>query len=109
MSQKSVRDKIVVLINAGVSNMEIMKHLKVCRKMVFNVMKRYIETATTINQPVPCRSRSVYTKSVAQAVKERLQQNPLQSMRKYAKHLQKSEKSVRRIMKENLGLMAYKK
>ena len=107
MSRNTVRDKIVALKNAGVSD-KVMKQLKVCRKTVYNVMKQCYQTGTTVSKPIPDCSRSARTKNVVQAIKKRLQQNPSRSMWQTAKDLQMSERSVRRVVKEDLGFKVYR-
>ena len=107
MSRYTVRDKIVAPKNAGVSVKEVMKQLKVCRKTVFNEMKRYHQTDTTVRKPIPGRSRSARTNATVKAIKKREQRNPCRSLHQTAKSLQFSERSVRRVFKEDLGVKPY--
>lgn len=71
-------------------------------------MKRYHETGTTVNKIIPGRNRSVRTKRLVELVKKRVQRNPRRSMRQSAKDLNISQASMNRIVKEDLGLKAYK-
>ena len=71
-------------------------------------MKRFTETGTTLSKLIPGRNRSVRTRRVIEIVKKRVRRNPRRSMRKTAKELKISETSLRRIVKEDLGLKAYK-
>lgn len=68
MSQKTLREKIVALKNASVSDTMVIEQLNVCRETVFNVMKRYKETGKTVSKYIPGQSRSFHTKCVAQAI-----------------------------------------
>ena len=108
MSPKCVRDQIVALKTAGFSNQEVMKKLNVCRKTVFNVMKRFNETGSTSSKPIPGRKRSVRTKRITEIVKKRMKRNPRRSMKKIAKDLKIPETTMRRVVKEDLGLKASK-
>ena len=59
MASKAKRDNIVTFKTAAVSNRDIAKQLGVCLKTVFNVWKRYTDTATTSRQPIPGRKRQI--------------------------------------------------
>ena len=64
MSDKVKRDQIVALKRAGVSNKDIVKQLKVCRKRfttLGNDMNN--QSGTTSSKPIPGRKRSVRTKT----------------------------------------------
>ena len=103
-----MRDQIVALKRAGVPNRKVMKQLNICRKTIYNDMKRYHETGNTVNKIIPGRNRSVRTKRLVELVKKRVQRNPRRSMRQSAKDLNISQASMNRIVKEDLGLKAYK-
>uniref|UniRef100_A0A3P8TI71 Paired domain-containing protein n=1 Tax=Amphiprion percula TaxID=161767 RepID=A0A3P8TI71_AMPPE len=108
MASKAKRDQIVALKEAGLTTMQVMKKANVCRKTVYNVMKRYKETGNTTSKPIPGRKRSVRTKRNVERVKKRVQRNPRRSMRATAKEVNISRTSLRRIVKQDLGLKALK-
>ena len=109
MASQCVRDQIVALKKAGVSNKQVTTQLNVCRKTIYNVMKRFQECGTTSSKPIPGRNRSVRTRRIIEVVKKRVRRNPRRSMRKTAKELNiSSETTLRRVVKDDLGLKAYK-
>ena len=63
MASKTKRYQIV-----GLKTAEITKQFDVCRKTVLNDWKRYSETATTSNKPIPRQKLSISTKIIVQAV-----------------------------------------
>ena len=58
-ASKAKRDQIVDLKTAGTGNSDISKQFDACRKTVFSVCKRYIETAITFSKLIPGRKRSI--------------------------------------------------
>ena len=75
MSRKVMHDQIVALKQAGLSDNEVMKQLIVCRKTVFNSMKRFGETGNTSSLPIPGRKPSARTAGSVEIVKKGLQRN----------------------------------
>ena len=108
MLRKVICDQIVALKQAGMSDKEVMKHLNVCRKAVFNTMKCLGETGNISSLPIPGRKRSARTARSVEIVKKGLQRNPRRSVQKNAKGLKMSGGSVRKIVKGGLGLKACK-
>ena len=106
MGKTCKRDQIVALKSAGASHKSISKQLKVCLKTVYNVLKRYQETGTTSSKPI--RKRSARTKQLVDIVRKKVSRNPRRSIRKMAKDLQKSRGTIRRIVKEDLGMKPFK-
>ena len=85
MADKVKRDQIVALKTAGVSNNDIVKQLKACRKTVYNAWKQFQESGTTSSKPIPGRKWSTRTKNVVSAVNKKMKQNPQRCVRKIAK------------------------
>ena len=100
MSRKVIRDQIVALKQAGLSDKEVMKQLDVSRKTVFNAMKCFAEADNTSSLPIPGRKWSARAARSEKIAKKRLQRNPRRSVQKMAKGLKMSVRSVRRIVKE---------
>ena len=75
MSRKVMHDQIVALKQAGLSDEEVMKQLIVCRKTVFNSMKRFGETGNASSLPIPGLKRSARTARSVELMKKRLQRN----------------------------------
>ena len=64
MADTVKRDQIVALKTAGVSDNDIVKQLKVCRKTVYNACKQFQESGTTSSKLIPGRKCSFRTKKV---------------------------------------------
>ena len=108
MTRTSTREQIVALKNAGFSDARVTKQLNVCRKTIFNVMKRFKVTGGTADKAIPGRKKSVRVNKVIEAVRKRISRNPRRSMRQMARSMHISENSMRRIVKTDIGMKSYK-
>ena len=84
----------------------IFKALKtggVKRDFIYRTIKRYRETSSVEDRKRSGRPRSVRTKTLLKAVKQRLRRNPGQSVRKLAAGLKISNGSVHNILKKDLN------
>ena len=99
MAAQTKRDQIVALKLAGCNNHEIVNQLTVCRKTVFNIWERYQEKPSTLPNIIPGRNPPVCTKRNIEVVNKRMKRNLRRSIRKMAKELDISDRSLRRIVK----------
>ena len=82
---------------------DIANTVKIHRATVYRIINKFKATGTTQRLPGQGQKRTVRTPVAIRAVRERIRRNPVRSMRKVAKDLSISEKTVRRIVKEDLG------
>ena len=108
MGKHSKICQILALKSASVVHKSISKQLKVCLKTVYNVLKGYQETGATSKKPFPCRKCKACTKHHVDMVPKKVSMNPGRSIHKIAKDLQKSRGTIRRIVKEDLGMKPFK-
>ena len=99
--------RLVMTNNASVSNKEIVKHLKVCRKNVYSAWKQFRESGTTFSEPIPGRTCTVSTKTIV-SVKKKMGRNQQGSVGKVVKDAGIS-RSMQRVRVEDLKLTKYKK
>ena len=100
MADKVKRDQIVGLKTVGVSNNDIVKQLKMCRKRVYNAWKQFQESGTIYSKPIPVRKRSIHTKNMVSAVKKKMNRNPQRNVGKIANDGRISRSSMQRIVKD---------
>lgn len=86
-----------------------LKDLKITRVKIYRTVKRLRETGSIADRPRSGRPRSVRTQQLVNKIKCRLWRNPQQSVRKMALRLKTSQRTVRRVVREDLGLTPYKK
>jgi inhibitor of nuclear factor kappa-B kinase subunit alpha len=86
----------------------LLKKQKVNRKFIYRTVKRYKETKSIEDRKRSGRPVTVCTKRMVNIVRLRIRRNPRQSMRNLAKKLNVKKTSLHRLMKNKLGLKAYK-
>lgn len=86
-----------------------LKHLGVKRGFVYYTIKRFVDTGSIENRPKPGRKRCVRTPRVIKVVRERIRRGCDRSARKMAAELNISRESVRRILRKDLDMKAFKK
>src|SRR5690242_15587287 len=104
---KAIRDLIVVKYDDGETISDIARSLKKKRESVSRVVNRWKKQGTSEKKASPGRPRSVRTSQLIKVVRERVRRNPRVKERKMSRELQKSETTIRRVLKEDLGLKAY--
>jgi len=102
------REKIIALHELGKRNCEIARTLKIARSLVSRAIKRYNELGNTKDRPRGGSERTVRTSRNRKLIRERVKRNPRVSMRKISRETGISDRSVRRIVKEDLKLKPYK-
>lgn len=108
----NVREIIVKQFKSGVSRGDIFRQLrkfKVTRVFVYRTIKRFIDTGSTENRKKTGRKRCVRTAETIKIVRERIRRNCDRSARKLAASLMIPRESVRKILRDDLGLTAFKK
>ena len=84
---ENTRMKIVSLKQAGHSSKDVAKMVSVDLKTVYNVMKRFNDTGTTVSKPKCGRKRTVCTKALVDVVRKQISRNLHRSVRELAKTL----------------------
>lgn len=108
----SAREQIKILHLQGLTNFQIRKklsHLNLNRKFVYRTIKRLEDTGTVVPKKKTGRVRTKRTPAVIKVVRERVRRNPARSGRKMAHDLGMHHKTMQKILKDDLGLKAYKK
>lgn len=109
---EAVRQLVVKLHLQNIRPRDIFTNVKqfgVSRRFVFRTLKRFKETGNVdVRHNGGCK-RTVRTNKVIKRVREQIRRNPSRSGRNLAKLHQISRSSMHRIIKEDLGLKAYKK
>ncbi len=80
----------------------------VSRQFISKTIKRWRETGTTDDRPRSGRPRSARTAQLVHKVRERFRRNRRRSVRKLAEKLDTPRTTVRRIVKDDIGLKPYK-
>ncbi len=103
------REQILALHNLGWKHVQISKELGIPRSTVSYSIKRYKETGRNQNRPKSGRKRTVTSSYNIKRVKQAIKRKKTHSARNLAKRLNIGRKSVRRILKNHLALIPYKK
>lgn len=104
------RRRIVELREQGLSYGQIAKRLedmKVSKHKAFLTYKRYQQTGSLEDRPRSGRPRSVRTPRVIKSVREKIRRSKKRSMRKMAVEANMSDRSMRRLVKRDLGMRSY--
>lgn len=99
---------VIELFKTGKSNSAISKALSMSIKTVQKAVKRYKKLGTAMDRPRSGKPKTVTTPEIINKVRCRIRRNSEESMRKMAKKLGISERSVRRIVKKKLKFQSYK-
>lgn len=109
---KSDREIIIKKFISGMSAGAIFRELKhhgICRSYVYRTINRYNETGSNENRPKCGRKRTIRTDGTIKIVRERIRRNCDRSARKMAAELKINRESLRKILKEDLNMIAFKK
>lgn len=104
------RDVNMQLFESGLSAPAIYKQLKhrgYARSTVFSVIARCSKTDTAARQSGSGGSNSLRSPELKQRVRERIRRNPQRSLRRMAPQLGISERTLRRLVKDDLYMKAY--
>ena len=108
MATESRRELIIHLHLQGKRPSQIVSLLNEARTTVYRTIKRYKQTGSIKDHLRSGRPRTARTATNRQAVRSRLKRNNKWSTRKLARAIQISRTSVQRILKQDLGMKAYK-
>lgn len=97
------RQRILDFLSAGKQPDEVAKAVGVHRATVFRVQARFKATGTINRQIGSGRPRSKRTPAIISAVKARIRRNPIRSMRQMAKDFNMDSKSMRNLIKHDIG------
>ena len=109
---QAIRNSIVTLHQSGKNVGAIVKLLsshKISRQTVWNTLKLYRETGSTLPRKGKGRPRSARTPDLREKLRKAVKRNPVRSMRGLAKDYRVSENTVRRVVHTDLGLKSLRK
>lgn len=109
---KDVKSKIIELHTKGMQPMDIFRKLKkldINSKLVYRTIKRFKDFNQVKIRKSPGRPRTVRTPEAIKRTRERFRRNPRRSARKQAQELNMSQRTFRRLLKDDLGFKAFKK
>ena len=107
-----LRSQVVSLFQTGFSASDILKRMKnenVNRMFVYRTIKRFKETQSIIDRPRSGRPRSARTPRLKNNVHCRIRRNPRKSIRKMAREFSVNHETMRKLVREDLGLKSYKR
>ena len=107
-----IRSTIISLFMAGNSNGEIFRILKnqnVGRRLIHRTIQRFKDTGTVQDRPRTGRSRIIRTRNLKEKLRKRIARNPRRSIRKMAQDFQISDRSLRRVIHDDLGIKALRR
>jgi len=104
----SQRAQILTLHGLKKRNCEIARLLRIDPAVVCRTIKRYKELGHDGRRPGSGRKRTVNTSANRQLIRKRIKRNARVSMRKIARETGISDRSVRRMAKEEFNLRPYK-
>jgi transposase len=111
-SIKENRIAVVALFKCNKTPIEIfnlLKTLKITKKFVYRTIKRFNELNTIDDKPRSGRPRETRTTAAVKAVAQRIRRNPLRKQKIMAREMKIPPKTMSRIIKEDLGLGAYRR
>lgn len=109
MGWEEQRAAIFELFKAGNRAVAISKTLKISINSVYTVLRRLKQTGSVAARPRTGRPRISNHQQIKKIVLKRLQRNSRRSLRKTASELAVNRETLRRIVKNELGMHAYKR
>lgn len=114
MEWGDIENRIVVvgLLKCNMEKGDIFKTLRplgITRNFVYRTAKLFEDTGGVRDRQRSGRPRTVRTPKAIKAVKKRIDRKPLRKQKILSREMQISQKSMSRIIKEDLGLSAYKR
>lgn len=108
MGSKTIREIIIEKYGDGETISVIAKSLKMLRSSLSRIVNRWKKLGTTEKKPSPGRPRNIRNKQLVKVVRNRVLRNSKVNCRKMARELQKSRMTIHRVLRNDLGLKAYK-
>lgn len=114
MEWGDIENRIVVvgLLKCNMEKGDIFRTLRplgITRNFVYRAVKLFGDTGGVRDRQRSGRPRTVRTPKAIKAVKKRIDRKPLRKQKILSREMQISQKSMSRIIKEDLGLSAYKR
>lgn len=109
---KENRIAVIALHKCNKSATEIfnlLKPLKISKKFIYRTVKRYNEISSVEDRARSGRPRETRTPEVIKAVRERIRRNPLRKQKIMAREMKVPPRTMSRIIKQDLGLGAYRR
>jgi transposase len=109
---KENRIAVIALHKVGMEPNAIFKTLHtlgISKMFVYRAINRYNETSSVCDRKRSGRPRSVRTKKVVKAVRERIRRNPVRKQKILSREMKIAPRTMSRILKDDLGLAAYKR
>ncbi|KAJ4427141.1 hypothetical protein ANN_24757 [Periplaneta americana] len=106
------RVAVIALHKVGKSASEIfqtLKRPKISQMFVHRTSQRFTETGSVKDRPREGRPRTVRTAAAQKAVAARIRRNPVRKQSVMARELNMSQRSMSRLLSEDLGLRAYRR
>jgi inhibitor of nuclear factor kappa-B kinase subunit alpha len=107
-----LRQIIVRAFQRGERKVDIVRRFKpdgISRQYISYTIKRWQETGSAADRPRCGRPRTARTPPLVHKVRERFRRNRRRSVRKLAKKLDTPRTTVRRIVRDDIGLKPYKR
>ena len=111
MLVKEKRAMVIELHHQGKTPPEIfreLKNFKINRIIIKRTLDRFFETFSINDRPRSGRKRSVTTKKLVKAVRERIKRNPRRCLRKMAVEMNVNLEVMRKLVKDKLKIKCYK-
>ena len=99
---------IIELHRTGKINSEIIKLLKAPKSPVSHTVNRFEELSSAKDRPRSDRPQTSRTPKVINAVRARIRRNPMRPIRKIAREIDLSEKTVKNIVQTDLKFLPIK-
>jgi transposase len=109
---KENRIAVIALHKVGMEPNAIVKTLHtlgISKMFVYQAINRYNETSSVCDRKRSGRPRSVRTKKVVKAVRERILRNSVRKLKILSREMKIAPRTMSRILKDDLGLTAYKR
>lgn len=106
------RHLVINLHKRGFRNIDIFRKLQdiqICMRFIERTIKRYKELGTVDIQKKTGRKRFVRTKNLIKCVREKIRRNRHRSAEKLAQEHNISRSTMRRVLKDDLGMTPFKK
>ena len=103
---QSRRAAVIELFTSGKSRSQIASLLKEGKMFISRTLKRYADTKSIADRHRPGRPRSVRTVAMRKNVVRQIRRNPARSTN--GKKMKTSKESMRRLIRNDLGMKAYK-
>lgn len=110
--KKENRIAVIALHRCDKSATEIfnlLKPLKITKKFIYRTVKRYTDISSVDDKARSGRPREIRTPAVIKAVAARIRRNPLRKQKIMSREMKIKPRTMSRIIKQDLGLGAYRR